>query len=71
MKVEFICDWRSSIEFEIDNFQIPQIGSYIEHMRLPCQYQKDPQSFCGPVSDVRIEYCEKTLKIKKVQIILS
>lgn len=71
MKVEFICDWRTSIEFDIDDFQIPQIGSYIERMKLPCVYQKEPQGFCGRVSDVRIEYCEKTLKIKKVQINLS
>jgi len=71
MKVEFVYDWKTSIEFEIEEFQIPQIGSYIEPMKLPCEYLKDPQYFLGSVSEVRMEYCEKTLNLKKVQIILS
>lgn len=71
MKVEFVYDWKTSIEFELEEFQIPQIGSYIEPMKLPCAHLKDPQYFFGSVSEVCMEYCEKTLKIKKVQITLS
>lgn len=73
MKVTFTLDWITSaaIEVEFGEFHIPQIGSYVEDMKISTCYGKDCMYISGYVTEVRMTYCESTFKLENVDIILG